>query len=143
MKRRPLASVIAGLCGIAIGVGAMLPWIAARGQRPGSGISHTSLTGLLHLSYQDTRSFVSSLAIAVAACGLLILIGAVTGSRLVTGFFALVALAAAGLWIELNANHYSSADLPYSDLRLGAWLALAGGIIGIVAAIALRRPARP
>lgn len=142
MERRPLAAVIAGLCGIAIGVGAFLPWIAARGSRPGSGINHTLLTGLLHWSYQSTSSFYTSVAVAVGACGLLVLIGALVGSRFLAGLFSLLALAVGGAWIVLNATHFSSSYLPYADSRLGAWLTLGGGLIGLIAAVLLRRPAR-
>lgn len=140
MRRRPFVSVIAGLCGIAIGVGAWMPWIGARGSRPASGIGHTALTGLSHWSYQNS-GFFTSFAIAVAACGLLVLLGAMAGSRVITAFFSLIALAAAGLWIGLDASHYHSATLPYSDLRLGAWLTLGGGLIGLIAGIVLRKSA--
>lgn len=136
-----MVSLIAGLCGIAIVAGALMPWIAARRPRPASGIGHTALTGLLSWSYKSS-GFFTSFEIAVVACGALVLIGAMAGSRFLAGFFALLALAAAALWIGLNASHYSSANLPYSDLRPGAWLTIAGGLIGIFAGFGLRRPAR-
>lgn len=139
-QRQPAAAAIAGLCGIAITAGALLPWVTARGRRPASGIMHTSLAGLFHWTYQNSSPFGPSFAIAVVACGLLVLAGAVAGSRLLTGFFSALALAAGGLWIGLNAAHYSPISLPYSDLRPGAWLTLAGGIFALAAAAVLRRP---
>jgi len=70
-----------------------------------------------------------------------VLLGGLAASRAVTGFFSLVALAAAGLWIGLNASHYAPTDLPFSDLRAGAWLAVAGGLVGLLSVFLLRRRA--
>jgi hypothetical protein len=71
----------------------------------------------------------------------LVLLGGLAASRAVTGCFSLVALSAAGLWIGLNASHYAPTDLPYSDLPAGAWLAVAGGLVGLLSAFLLRRRA--
>jgi hypothetical protein len=57
----------------------------------------------------------------------------------VAALFALVALVGAGLWVGLDASHFHSSNLPYSDLRLGAWLAIGGGLIGLISAFFLRR----
>jgi hypothetical protein len=127
------------LSGIAIAVGGVLPWVCARGRRPASGIAHTSVTGLFHWSYQATSPFLRSFAVVVVVAGVLVLIGGLTGSLILTALFSLAALAAAGLWIGLNATHYSPVDLPYSDLRVGAWLTMAGGLAGLISAFFLRR----
>lgn len=141
-RRSAAAAVIAALSGIAIGVGAVLPWVCARGRRPTSGIAHTPVTGLFHWSYQATSPFLRSFGMAVAVAGILVIISALIGSRILTALFSLAALAAAGLWIGLNATHYSPVDLPYSDLRVGAWLTVAGGLAGLISAFFLRRNVR-
>jgi hypothetical protein len=47
----------------------------------------------------------------VVVVGILVLIGGLIASRLLAGLFSLVALAAPGLWIGLNATHYNPADI--------------------------------
>lgn len=140
-RRRAAASVIVLLCGLAILAGAFLTWVDARGARPASGITHTSVTGLFHWNYQNSVPFVRSFALAVAVCAVVVAIGALAASRALAGVFSVLALAAAGLWIGLNASHYHAADLPYSDLRAGAWLVIGGGLIGVISSFLLRRPA--
>jgi hypothetical protein len=139
-QRRAAASILVLLCGLAIVAGAFLGWVTARGARPASGIRQTSITGLFHWSYQSTASFLSSFAMVVVVCGALVAIGGLVASRLLAGLFSVIALAAAGLWIALNAHHYQhSYSLPYGDLRVGAWLVVAGGLIGLIGSFALRR----
>lgn len=141
-SRRPGVAFIAALCGIAIGLGALLPWVVARGPRPRSGITHTSVPGLFHWSYENASPFLRSFGAVVLVAGVLVFLGALAAARLVTGFFALVALVAAGLWIGLNASHYNPTDMPYSDLLAGAWLAVAGGLVALLCAFFLRRRRR-
>jgi len=81
----------------------------------------------------------SSFALAAVACGALVAIGALAASRLLASLFSVLALTAPRLWIGLNASHYHAVDLLYSDLRIGAWLVIGGGLIGLVASFALRR----
>ena len=130
------------LCGIAIAAGAFLTWINARGARPASGIRHTSITGLFHWMYQTTPSFLHSFAVVVVGAGALVFIGGLVANRFMGVLFSLVTLAAAGLWIGLNASHYHTTDLPYSDLRYGAWLVIGGGLIGLIFSFLLRRAVR-
>jgi len=75
----------------------------------------------------------------VIVAGALVFVGGVFASRLLAGLFSLIALAAAGVWIGLNATHYSTTSLTYSDLRLGAWLAIGGSLIGLWSSFFLRR----
>jgi hypothetical protein len=138
-ERRPVAVGVAGLCGVAIGVGAVLPWVSARGLRPASGINHTSLAGLFQWTYSNSSPFLRSFGAAVLLTGILVLLSALLGSRTLVALFSLMALAAVGLWIGLDATHYNPTDMPYSDLRAGAWLTAAGGLTGLIAALALRR----
>lgn len=138
-QRRAGASVLVLLCGLAIVAGAFLTWVDAKGARPASGIAHTSIAGLFHWSYQVSAPFLRSFALAVVVCGALVAIGALAASRFLAGLFSVLALAAAGLWIGLNASHYHAVDLHYSDLRIGAWLVIGGGLIGLIASFGLRR----
>src|SRR5215467_6537739 len=103
-SRRAGVAVVVGLCGIAIVAGARVGWVVSHGIRPASGISGTSITGLLTWSYHATKSFVSSFAFVVIVAGVLVFIGGLLASRVLAGVFAFVALAAAGLWIGLNAS---------------------------------------
>jgi hypothetical protein len=133
------AAVVAPLSGIAIAAGAALTWVSARGRRPESGITRTSIAGLFHWSYQTSSPFPRSFGMVVVVAGILVVIGGLIASRFLTGLFSLIALTAAGLWIGLNATHYNPTDLPYSDLRAGAWLTIAGGLAGFISAFFLRR----
>ena len=138
-ERRTGVAALVVLCGIAIAVGAIQTWVSARGHRPGSGIRHTALSGVLHWHYQSTSSFTDSLAMAVIVAGALVFVAGVFASRLLAGLFSLIALAAAGAWIGLNAAHYSPTSLTYSDLRLGAWLVIGGSLIGLLSSFFVRR----
>ena len=136
--RRPLVVALVTLCGLAITAGAALPWIKARGSRPASGITHTSLVGLRHLTYTHSATS-TSFAVAVAAAGILLVVSGLVASRVLAGVLSVIALAAAGSWIWLNARHYNPTDLRYNDLRVGAWLTIVGGVIAVLAIWWLRR----
>jgi len=138
-RRRGAVALLVALCGIAIATGAFPTWVSARGHRPSSGIRQTAISGILHWHYSHTASFTLSFALIVVACGALVFVGGVFASRLVASLFSLIALAAAGVWIGLNATHYSPTSMPYSDLRLGAWLVLGGGLVGLVSSLFMRR----
>jgi hypothetical protein len=140
-QRRAVASVLEVLSGLAIAAGAFLTWIVARGARPASGIRHTAITGLFHWTYQTTPSLVRSFAAVVVVTGALVFIAGLVASRFLGVLFSLVALATAGLWIALDASHYHTSDLPYSDLRTGAWLVIGGGLVGLIFGSLLRRSA--
>lgn len=136
--RRPLVAALVTLCGVSITAGAVLPWVDAGGTRPASGITHTSMLGLRHLAYVPSAA-AKSFAVPIAAAGILVLIGGVCAWRLLAGVFAAMALAAAGLWIALNAHHYGPTGLRYNDLRAGAWLTIAGGLVALLVAVLMRR----
>jgi hypothetical protein len=137
--RRTAVAALVALCGIAIAVGAFPTWVSAREHRPRSGIQHTAIAGVLHWHYQPTSSFTNSFAMVVIVAGALVFVGGVFASRLLAGLFSLIALAAAGVWIGLNAAHYSPTPLTYSDLRVGAWLVIGGGLIGLLSSFFVRR----
>ena len=127
------------LCGIAIGVGSESSWIRARGARPAAGITHAAITSVLHWSLQPTGSYLKSFAFAIVIAAALVFLGGVFGSRVVSGIFAAVALAAAIIWLALEAGKYSKVDLPFSDLRIGALLTGGAALIALAATAYLRR----
>ena len=138
-RHRVAVGLFIALCGLAIAAGSEFTWISANHGHPQVGTKHTSLTGLLHWSYQGTGSYLHSFAFAVVVAGALVFLGGLTGSRLVAGLFALIALAAGGLWLGLYATKYSITSLPYTDLRIGAELTIGGAVLALLATSVLHR----
>lgn len=137
--RRVAVAALVALCGIAISAGATQTWVSARGPRPIGGIQHTAIAGALHWHYQSTSSFTNSFAMVVVVAGALVFVSGVFAARLLAGLFSVIALAVSGVWIGLNATHYSSTSLTYTDLRLGAWLVIGGSVIGLLSSFFVRR----
>ncbi len=136
--RRAVAATIVALCGLAIAAGAIQSWIGARGHRPAAGISHTAIAGVVHWTYRYCASFDHSFAMVVVVSGGLVFLGGIVASELVASLFSFVALAASAVWIGLNATHYSPVNLPYTDLRTGAWLAIGGSLLGLMSSFFVR-----
>jgi hypothetical protein len=105
--RRPVATFTA-LCGVAAAVGSLLTWISARGARPRMGMDHTSFSGMLVYSLANGNPFRKSVGFVVLVLGGLMVIGALAGLRTLTVLAALLALAAAGMWIGLVVHHYNA-----------------------------------
>jgi hypothetical protein len=150
--RLPVAS-FAALCGVATALGSLLMWISARGARPRMGMDHTSFSQMLVYSFANESTFWKSVGFVVFVLGVLMVIGALAGLRTLTVLAAVLALAAAGMWIGLTVHHYNTpnlpnahylnpANLPWADLREGAWLTIAGAVLGLLSAFLLRRRIR-
>lgn len=137
-QRRVLVSLLVALCGAAIIAGARLGWVTASGRRPASGITDTSVAGLLHWSYRPCSTYFASFSFAILVAGALVVLAGLLASRFLAALFSFVALAGAGLWIGLNATHFNPISLTSSDLRIGAWLTIGGALIGLIAAFFLR-----
>lgn len=45
------------------------------------------------------------------------------------------------MWLGLNATFYNPTDLPYTDLRAGAWLAIGASVVGLISSFFVRRHA--
>ena len=138
-RRRALVAALITLCGIAISVGSIQTWVSARGPLPSSGIQHTAVAGVLHWRYQSTSIFSSSFAMVVIVAGALVFVGGVLASQQFASLFSVIALAAAGVWLGLDATRYSPSDLRYTDLRIGAWIVGAGSLIGLMSSFFVRR----
>lgn len=147
--RWPVAA-FAALCGVATAVGTFPTWVTARGPRPSMGPDHTSFTRMLVYSFANGVPFWKSAGFALVVLGVVIVIGALAGLRTLTAAAAVLALAAAGMWIGLVVHHYNTpnlpnvhyanpASLPWPDLREGAWLTMAGAALALVSAFGMRR----
>lgn len=147
---RPQVAAFTVLCGAAIVIGSLLTWVSAHGARPALGMDHTSFRQMLVYSFADVTSFWESVSFAVLVLGVLMVIGALTGVRTLAVLAGLLALAAAGMWIGLVVHHFNTpglpnshylnpANLPWADLREGAWLTTTGAVLGLVSAFWLRR----
>jgi hypothetical protein len=149
---RPQVAAFTALCGAAIVIGSQLTWLSARGARPALGMDHTSFGQMLVYSFARVASFWQSPGFAVLVLGAVMVIAALTGMRTLAVVAGLLALVAAGMWIGVvvhyfntpglpNSHYLNPANLPWAQLREGAWLAIIGGILGLVAAFWLRRRA--
>jgi hypothetical protein len=133
-------------------IGSLLTWVSAHGARPALGMDHTSFPQMLVYTFADVTSFWGSVSFAVLVLGVLMVIGALTGVRTLAVLAGLLALAAAAMWIGLVVHHFNTpglpnshylnpANLPWADLRAGAWLTITGAVLGLVSAFWLRRRA--
>ena len=94
---------------------------------------------MLHWSLQSTGSYLKSFAFAVVIAGVLVFLGGLFASRVVAGLFAAIALAAAIIWLSLEAGKYSSVNLPFSDLRIGGLLTAGAALVALAGTAYLRR----
>jgi len=117
--------------------------IARRPPRPATDQQPTPGDGLQRglRAAADGIPFGKSAGFAVLVLGGLIVIGALAGLRTLTVLAAVLALAAAEMWIGLVVHHYNTpnlpnvhyanpANLPWSELREGAWLTIVGAVLG-------------
>lgn len=148
---RPQVAAFTAACGAATAAGSLLTWVSAHGARPAMGMLHTSLARMLVYTFA-AGPFWNSVAFAVLILGAVMVAGALAGVRTLAVLAALLALAASGMWIGLVVHHFNTpglpnsyylnpANLPWTDLRAGAWLTLTGTAAGLVSAFWLRRPA--
>lgn len=153
-KIRPAVAAFAAACGVGTAAGGLLTWVTASGPRPVMGMDHTSLPKMLVYSFAHSASPWISVGLAVFVLGLLMAISALTGLRTVVMLAALLALAAAGMWIGLVTHHYNTpslpnshyanpVNLPWADLRIGAWLTICGAVLGLVSTLWLRARTSP
>lgn len=149
---RPQVAAFTAVCGAAIVIGSLLTWLSAHGARPALGMDHTSLSQMLVYSFAHVATFWESVGFAVLILGVLMVIGALTGLRTLAVLAGLLALAAGGMWIGLVVHHFNTpglpnshylnpANLPWADLRAGAWMTITGAALGLVSAFWLRRRA--
>jgi hypothetical protein len=140
---RPSAAALAALGGGGIIAGSFLTWVKRRGTHPSTGVNHTSVSEAVRWSYQHTGSFWTSVGVALLILGVLVIVAALTGSRTLAVLSSLLALGVTGTWLGLVATQlWQLKSLPWSGLREGAWLSLAGGILALLSAFFLRKQDR-
>lgn len=74
--------IVASACGVVTGIGGLFTWIGARGPRPTVGIDHTSFSKMLVYTLVDGSPFVKSVGFVTVVLGLLMVIGAISGLRI-------------------------------------------------------------
>jgi hypothetical protein len=90
--------------------------------------------------------YVRSVGFVLLVLGISIVIGALSGLRILTGLSAIVALATGCMWIGLVVHHFNTpqlpnsyaldpAHLPWSALRAGAWLTLGGAFLALLSTL--------
>lgn len=104
-----------------------------------AGIQHSAVAGVLHWRYQATSTFSSSFGMVVIVAGALVFIGGLLASQEFATLFSFIALVAAGLCIALNATQDGLGGLRYTDLRVGAWLVVAGSAVSLMSSFFVRR----
>jgi hypothetical protein len=145
-RARVPTAVAASVCGGAVAIGGLLTWVGARGPRPAMGLDHTSFSQMLVYTLATRTPSVRSVGFALLVLGFAMVIGALSGLRILTALAALVALAAGGMWLALVVHHFNApqqpnsysldpAHLPWSQLRAGAWLTLGGALVGLLSTL--------
>lgn len=132
------AGPTAAIAGIIAVLGSVLPWVRARDSRPDLDLTDTAASSLGDFTYVSAESFPGSAAMVVLVAGLVVALGAMFGSWLVTVAGAVVGMAVGGLWLGLISSAYDAVSLPWSDLRLGAFLGLGGVILALVLGLTMR-----
>lgn len=146
---RPQVAALTAMCGVAIVVGSLLTWVSAHGARPAMGMDHTSLRQMLVYTFAHVTMFWASVAFAVLILGVLMVSGALAGLRTLAVLAGLLALACGEMWIGLVVHYFNTpgladshylhpANLPWAQLRAGAWLTINGAVLGLVSAFWLR-----
>jgi hypothetical protein len=145
-QARVPTAVWASVCGGASATGGLLTWVTATGPRPTMGMDHTSFSRMLVYTLAPRTPYVKSVVFAFLVLGIAMVIGALSGLRILTALSAVVALAVGGMWIGLVVHHYNTpqlpnsysldpAHLPWSALRAGAWLTLGSASFGLLSTL--------
>jgi len=124
---------LAGAAGLIIG--AFTEWAPQRfGSLKGVNLSDRAL---FDTTFQDSGSFVTTVGFAMIVLGLLAIIGLAFRSGWLTRFAG--ALGIAGFVLFLIEVY--RANLSVSDVRVGAWISLAGALVALVGGFLGSRPA--
>jgi hypothetical protein len=130
---RPTAQLLTAVGALAIGASAFFNWF--------DDLDATEFA-TRWLFWDDARTTTdefSSMAVPLLAAGLIALVGAIIGSRLLGGLGLLVGLATGVTWAVRQADVDSGFGV--TDIQLGAWIAL-GGLVALILGVGgLRRRA--
>ena len=145
-RTRVPTAVWASVCGGATASGGLMTWVSASGARPTMGMEHTSFSKMLVYTVAPPTPFVQSVGFVVLVLGISMVVGALSGLRILTALSAVVALAVGGMWIGLVVHHFNAPDLPnsyflnpahlpWAALRAGAWLTIGGAVLGLLSTV--------
>lgn len=130
------------LSGAAVIVSSFVTWINGRGDRPSTGVSHTSVAELFQWTWRNNVGFGTSVGLVLLVLGILVVIGAIVGSRVAVLVAALLAFVISFMWGARMISYYNDAGLwpvrSWGDLRQGAYLGIVGAIVGVLSSFWLR-----
>jgi len=143
---RGATAVWASVCGGATATGGLLTWVSAKGARPTMGMDHSSFSKMLVYTLTTGTPYLKSVGFVVLVLGMSMVIGGLSGLRILTALSAVVALAVSAMWIGLAVHHFNTpqlpdsyalnpAHLPWSELRAGAWLTIGGAVLGLLSTL--------
>ncbi|HUB92901.1 MAG TPA: hypothetical protein VMB52_00165 [Verrucomicrobiae bacterium] len=147
--RPPFILVLHALCGALVAIGSPITWISAQGARPETWMAHTSFSKMLVYTFVGSAPFFESVGFVICILGVLMVVEALIGRWILTLPTALLAIAAEVMWLGLVTHHYNTpnlpnihelnpANLPWGSLRAGAWMVLAGAMLGLFSSVLLR-----
>jgi hypothetical protein len=117
-------------------------------------MDHTSLSRMLNYSLADDHTYLKSVGFVMLLLGVLMVLGGLSGLRVLTAIGALLALVTAAIWIGLVAHHFNGphlpnryyvnpTHLPWSALRVAAWVTIGGASVGFLSTLVPRGWLRP
>ena len=143
--RLPMA-ILACVCGVATGIGGFFGWMDIRSRQNIPRMDYTSLSGILNYSLVTDHTYLKSVGFVLLLLGVVMVLGGLSGLRVLTALGALLALATAAIWIGLVAHHFSGphlpnrfyvnpAHLPWFELRDAAWVTICGSSLGFLSTL--------
>lgn len=117
----------------AIGVSAFLSWIDDRSATEIPARELFEVTG-------DSAGFGASLGLAMLIAAVVALVATVLAARMLLLLASLAALAMLITWVLQMAVDAESAGFSVDDLQTGVWVALGGGLVGVLAVWLGRKP---
>ena len=140
---RNIIGALIALFGVgAIVSGMFLPWLAETETRPALTVRESTISSLFSGLTLES-SALSSVGLIVSLGGLILIVGGLSASRIVTLVGALVTLGACVVWLFRINEFY---DVPVNllgELRLGAWIAIGGALLSIALIFLLRARVKP
>lgn len=137
------AEVISILSGLAVMIGGLfLPWLVATETRPELRTGQTGLMDLFRFRFSEDVSLFASVGLLLAVLGLIMIIGGGAALRALTAIASVLALVVGALWIINADQNFADSALALEALRIGAWLTLGGGLLGLFSSLFLRHRIR-
>lgn len=133
-------SLVSTISGVAIMLGGLLvPWLPAVGERHRLATGTTAIGDLFRMSFGEPAGRIHSVGLILAILGLAMLIGGGIASRLMVAIAGLLTLLVSAWWIFAALRSLPDLRLEPASFMPGAWLAAAGGLLGLLTSLFLRR----